>query len=187
MVLAARRRGQATTRLDWTVSDVVRSPVPASKLLPRLILIATLTGCAKSDGPSAACGIAALTAPLVVLESFGKGNLLDQVPPAVPERLPVRFVAGPAVRGTAIIDSAGKIQVTVAEHPTQPVVGYGVLVVDGRFQAQGVVAYEGVPVPGAATLGQLVLAGRSVPLLGVRLDPRTINDPRCPLLPDSLR
>ena len=159
----------------------------ACKLLPCVILIATLTGCGKSDGPSAACGIAALTAPLVVLESFGKGNLLDQVPPAVPERLAVRFVAGPAVRGTAMIDSAGKIQVTVAEHPNQAPVGYGVLVVDGRFQAQGVVAYEGVPVPGAVTLGRLILPDLSVPLLGVRLDPRTINDPRCPLLPDSLR
>ena len=187
MVLAAPRRGQATTRLDWTISDVVRSPVPVSKLLPSLILTVALAGCGKSDGPSAACGIAALTAPLVVLESFGKGNLLDQVPPTIPERFAVRFVAGPAVRGTAIIDSTGKIQVTVAENPNQASVGYGVLVVDGRYQAQGVVAYEGVPVPGAATLGQLILPGRSVPLLGVRLDPRTINDPRCPLLPDSLR
>ena len=187
MVLAARRRGQATTHLDWTVSDVVRSPLPASQLLPRLILTAALLGCAKSDGPSAACGIAALTAPLVVLESFGKGNLLDQVPPTVAERFAVRFVAGPAVRGTAIIDSTGKIEVTVAAPPNQAAVGYGVLVVDGRYQTQGVVAFEGVPVPGATTLGRLVLADRSVPLLGVRLDPRAINDPRCPLLPDSLR
>lgn len=187
MVPAAPRRGQATNRLDWTVSDVVRSAVTASRLPASLFLMATLAGCGKSEGPSAACGITALAAPLVVLESFGKGNLLDQVPPAVPPRLPVRFVAGPAVRGSAVLDSAGKIQVTVAEHPNQAPVGYGVLVVDGRYAVQGVVAFEGVPVPGAVTLGRLTLPDLSVPLLGVRLDPKSINDPRCPLLPDSLR
>ena len=186
MVPAATRRGQATTHLDWTVSDVLRSAVTSHRFF-RVLLMAALVGCGKSDGPSAACGIVALAAPLVVLESFGKGNLLDHVPTAVPPRLPVRFVAGPAVRGQFLIDSAGRLRVTVAEHPKGFPVGYGVLVVDGQDHSQGVVIYEGVPVPGAMTLGQVVLPSLSVPLLGVRLDPRAIADPRCPLLPDSLR
>ena len=187
MVPAAPRRGQATTCLDWTVSDVPRSALSASHVPLRIILVAALVGCGKSDGSSASCGISALTAPLVVLESFGKGNLLDHVPPDVPPRLPVRFVAGPAVRGGFVIDSAGRLQVTVNERPNRTPAGYGVLVVDGRFRAQGVVVYEGTPVPGATILGRVVLPDTSLPLLGVRLDPRTIADPRCPLLPDSLR
>ncbi len=187
MVPAARRRGQATTRLDWTVSDVPRSDLPVRRIPPRILLLAAMAGCGRGDGPSAACGISALTAPLVVLESFGRGNLLDQVPPDVPPSLPVRFVAGPAVRGGLVIDSTGRLQLTIAARPAGTPAGYGVLVVDGLFRSQGVVIYEGSSVPGATLLGRVVLPDTTLPLLGVRLDPRTIADPRCPLFPDSLR
>ncbi|MEP6590032.1 MAG: hypothetical protein ABJC19_02510 [Gemmatimonadota bacterium] len=159
-----------------------------AKLAPlSLVVCAALAGCGTSKSGSAACGISALTAPLVVLESFGKGNLLDQVPPVVPERVPVRFVAGAAVTGALATDSTGRLRLTVTEHPAGAPAGYGVLVVDGRYQVQGVVIYEGVAVPGATVLGQLLLPELTLPLLGVRLDPRTIADPRCPLFPDSLR
>ncbi|MES2304193.1 MAG: hypothetical protein V4558_01725 [Gemmatimonadota bacterium] len=154
---------------------------------PSTILLAALLGCGKSDGPSAACGISALTAPLVVLESFGQGNLLDHVPADVPTTVAVRFVAGPAVRAPLQTDSAGHLRVTLAGHPKGTKVGYGVLVADGLDRVQGVVAFEGAPVPGATALGQLVFPDTVVLLLGVRLDPRRIADARCPLFPDSLR
>ncbi|MEO5797895.1 MAG: hypothetical protein ABIZ70_13915 [Gemmatimonadales bacterium] len=153
----------------------------------RIITLAALFGCGKSDGPSAACGISALTAPLVVLESFGKGNLLDHVPADLPAAVTVRFVAGPAVRAPLQTDSAGKLRVTLAGRPKGANVGYGVLVTDGLDRVQGVVAFEGAAVPGATVLGQLVFPDISLQLLGVRLDPRSIADPRCPLFPDSLR
>jgi hypothetical protein len=187
MVPAASRDGQATTRLDWTVSDVLRLAVPIRHVPLRILLLAALGACGKPDGPSAACGISALTAPLVVLESFGKGNLLDQVPPDFPAALPVRFVAGPAVRGALKADSAGRLEVTLGERPAGTQVGYAVLVTDGLTRSQGIVVFEGAPVPGATTLGKLVLPDTTVPLLGVRLDPRSIADTRCPLFPDSLR
>lgn len=187
MVPAAMHGGQATTRLDWTVSDVLRFAVPVRHVPLRIVILAALAACGKSDGPSAACGISALTAPLVVLESFGKGNLLDQVPPDFPASLPVRFVAGPAARGSLAADSAGRLLVTLPTRPAGSQVGYAVLVTDGLFRSQGVVVFEGAPVPGAAILGQLVFPDSAFPLLGVRLDPRSIADPRCPIFPDSLR
>lgn len=187
MVPAGTRDGQATTRLDWTVSDMLRFAVPVRPLPSRLLLLAALAGCGKSDGPSATCGISSLTAPLVVLESFGKGNLLDQVPPDFPTSTVVRFVAGPAVKGSIQPDSSGKLRVTVSSRPEGAKAGYAVLVTDGRFRVQGVLIYEGAPVPGATTLGSVVFPDGAIPLLGVRLDPRTIADPRCPLFPDSLK
>ncbi|MES2125416.1 MAG: hypothetical protein V4503_12085 [Gemmatimonadota bacterium] len=161
-------------------------------MVPRFVPLslaaaALMSACDRPGGGSAACGISALTAPLVVLESFGKGNVLDQVPPDLPARLPVRFVAGAAVAGGLVADSAGKLRLTVTEHPEGAPAGYGVLVVDGRYQVQGAVVFEGTAVPGATRLGDLILPNLTLPLLGVRLDPRSIADPRCPLFPDSLR
>lgn len=187
MVPAGAHHGQATTRLDWTVSDVLRFAVPVRHVPPSIVLLAALAGCGKSDGPSATCGISSLTAPLVVLESFGKGNVLDQVPPDLPASVVVRYVAGPAARATMAADSAGKLRVTLPARPVGTNVGYAVLVTDGLFRVQGVVMFEGAPVPGATTLGRVVFPDSAFPLLGVRLDPRTIADPRCPLFPDSLR
>lgn len=161
--------------------------MPVRHVPLRIALLTGLISCGRSDGPSAACGISALTAPLVVLESFGKGNLLDQAPPDVPAKVPVRFVAGPAVPGTFRIDSTGALRVTLLERPAGTTLGYAVLVVDGLYRSQGIVVYEGTPVPGATILGQLILPDTALPLLGVRLDPRTIADARCPLFPDSLR
>lgn len=187
MVPAAAHPGQATTRLDWTILTVPRLAVCLRHLPVRTLLLAAIAGCSARQDGSATCGISALTAPLVVLESFGKGNLLDHVPPDIPTHLPVRFVAGPAVRGNFAIDSAGQIAATLAVRPAGTVAGYAVLVVDGLLRAQGAVVFEGTGVPGATLLGKLTLPDTTLPLLGVRLDPRSIADPRCPLLPDSLR
>jgi hypothetical protein len=51
----------------------------------------------------------------------------------------------------------------------------------------GVMVYEGDPIPGAPMLGQVSLAGGSIPLIGVQVDPEKIMDPNCPsLFPDSI-
>ena len=42
-------------------------------------------------------------------------------------------------------------------------------------------------VPGAPRLGEVSLAGSSIPLIGVQADPSTFTDPSCPsLFPDSV-
>lgn len=194
MVPAAARNGQAigatTSPLDWTVPKPevgvrIRS-VPGRLTAAATLVLGACSG--GKGGGSASCGIAAMTGPLVVLQAFGKGNVLDQPPPDVPPRLPVRFVAGPVFRGTFTLDSAGTaVHGTLGTHPANLPAGYAVLVTDGLLRVQGAVIYEGVPVPGATVLGTLALPDTTLPLLGVRMDPRQIADPRCPLLPDSLR
>lgn len=194
MVPAAARDGQAidgtTSPLDWTVPKP-EVGVRIRSVPVRLVALLALGACAGGDkgaSGSASCGIAAMTGPLVVLQAFGKGNVLDQAPPDVPPRLPVRFVAGPAFRGTFALDSiGGRITGRLDRHPKDLPAGYAVLVTDGLLRVQGAVIFEGTPVPGATQLGTLVLPDTTLPLLGVRMDPRQIADPRCPLLPDSLR
>jgi hypothetical protein len=46
--------------------------------------------------------------------------------------------------------------------------------------------YEGAPVEGAPTIGTISMGSASLPLIGIQLDPAKIEDPRCPLFPDSL-
>lgn len=151
------------------------------------LLVAGLAACDKNAG-SVSCGIDAFTGPLVVKESFGKGAALRTVPEAMPTRLPIRLVAGPAWRGTVAGDSTGGWLVTVQGAVSkQARVGYGVLVVDYHNTALGVLAFDGQTIRGAAALGRLAIGDTVVPLLGVRLDPAAIQNARCPIFPDSLR
>ena len=58
---------------------------------------------------------------------------------------------------------------------------------DRKGETLGALVFEGVSIPGAPVLGDLTLRDTIIPLLGVRVDRRQIEDPKCPLFPDSTR
>lgn len=182
MLPAAGRSGQAR---PWRTRDKFQPMRPALLLL--LGATAATGACSRPNG-SASCGIASLTGPLVVKESFARGNVLTNVPDFAPGHLPVRLVAGPAWRGTVAKDSTGGWRITTEGTVSRTAhVGYGVLVLDTQDAPLGVLAFDGRAVPGAIRLGSLVIADTVVPLLGVRIAAPSIQDPRCPVFPDSLR
>ncbi len=98
----------------------------------------------------------------------------------------VRQVAGaafPAIVGRAdtlwIVGVQGRLPANVKP-------GFGVLVQDLQGKARGVMLYEGTPLEGAPQIGTVSVGDRSVPLIGIQLDPAKIEDPNCPLFPDSV-
>jgi|ERR1035437_2371968 hypothetical protein len=152
----------------------------------RLIVVPALAACARSAS-SPTCGIAALTRPLAVKQSFAEGNVLTVLPDATPATLAVRLVAGPAWRGSVVRDRTGWRVTTHGVVSKGAHVGYGVLVVDYHDLPLGVLAFDGHAIAGAPDLGTLAIGDTVVPLLGVRIDPQAVQDPRCPVFPDSLR
>ena len=52
--------------------------------------------------------------------------------------------------------------------------------------ARGVLIYEGSPIAQAPVLGTVTIEARTVPLLGIQLDPGKYEDARCPVFPDSV-
>jgi hypothetical protein len=140
------------------------------------------------DGrPSAACGLAALAGPTALLAQFGiPDQTLAKPPHNLPERLVVRQVAGaayPAVVGRAdslwIIGLQGNL-------PANVKAGFGVLVQDLGGKAVGVLLYEGTPVEAAPQIGSVAIGDGSVPLIGIQVNPAKIQDPGCPLFPDTV-
>lgn len=161
-----------------------------SRHLPSLpvAFLLFLAACGGDGGSSVTCGIAALTGPLVAKEAFAKGNTLVAPPDSAPASLPLRIVAGAALRGNvATVDSLGWHISTPDAVADGPPFGYGVLLVDRKGEVLGALVFEGVPIPGAPLLGDITLRGVTLPLLGVRVDRRQIEDPKCPLFPDSTR
>lgn len=151
--------------------------------LPLLVLL--LAACAPSERGTR-CGIAALAGPGLLLEEFTRGNTLPEIPDSMPEALVVRLAAAEAFRGlVGRTDSAWVVGVegTLPDH-LKP--GFGVLVVDPVRGVQGVVIYEGPPIPGAPVLGSVSLGSANVPLLGLRATVAAFQEPSCPLFPDSL-
>ena len=148
-----------------------------------------IAGCARSGDrqPSAACGLASLAGPTALLAQFGIANQTLGTPPRnLPERLVVRLVAGtayPAIVGRAdslwIIGVEGSLPLNVKP-------GFGVLILDPGEKTRGVVLYEGRPVEGAPEIGRVSIGDITVPLIGIQLDPAKIEDPRCPLFPDTV-
>lgn len=154
---------------------------------PRPVALLMLAAaCTRTPG-SASCGIEALTRPLAVKQSFAEGNVLTVVPDATPANVAVRLVAGPAWRGTVAAEGSGWRVTTHGTVSGSAHVGYGVLVVDFHGTPLGVLAFDGHSVAGAPALGTLAIGDTVVPLLGVRIDPQVLQDPRCPVFPDSLR
>jgi hypothetical protein len=157
--------------------------------LPRIASILALTAaCGGSEGRvPATCGLAAVAAASSLLEQFTIPNRTLAAPPAsLPERTVARVVAGGAF--PAVVGRTDTLLVIGVEgSPPGPTPGFGVLVVDGSEQVQGVMLYEGDPIPGAPRLGEVSLGASSVPLIGVQADPAAFTDPSCPaLFPDSV-
>lgn len=154
-------------------------------LLPVLFLLACTSSGDRS--PGAACGLAALAGPTALLAQFGIADQTLASPPRnLPERMVVRQVAGaafPAIVGRAdslwIVGVQGRLPANVKP-------GFGVLIQDLKGTARGVMLYEGTPVEGAPEIGTVSVGDRSIPLIGIQLDPAKIEDPNCPLFPDSV-
>lgn len=146
-----------------------------------------LVACGDGGSHAAPCGIAALAGPTALLTQFGVPQQTLGTPPThLPERLVVRLVAGPAYRGVVgrsdslwIIGMDGALPAG-----TKPV--FGVLVLDQRGSARGVLLYETEIVQGAPPIGNVSVGNVSVPLIGIQVDPAKIEDPRCPFFPDSV-
>lgn len=148
---------------------------------PALALLLAACG---GQGSSTACGIAAMTGPLIALEGFARGDAIVSPPAGLPPSMPARFVAGPS--GTALVSTAegGALIASVdAPVPDGARPGYGVLLVDRSRDPLGILVYDGVPVRGALALGTLEVGDSIVPLLGLAVTPSTIEDERCPLFP----
>jgi hypothetical protein len=154
-----------------------------------ILTLLLVAGCTRSGdrAPSAACGLAALAGPTALLAQFSTPDQTLGAPPrTLPERLVVRSVAGPAY--PAIVGRADSLWIIGVQgglpHNVKP--GFGVLVLDPGGKARGVVLYEGTPVEGAPEIGRVSVGDITVPLIGIQLDPAKIEDPRCPLFPDSV-
>ena len=152
-------------------------------------LFALTAACGGSEGRvPATCGLAAVAAASTLLEQFTVPNRTLSAPPSsLPERTIARVVADGAF--PAVVGRTDTLLVVGVEGnpPASTKVGFGVLVVDRSERVQGVMLYEGNPIPGAPRLGEVSLGGSSIPLIGVQADPTTFTDPSCPsLFPDSV-
>jgi hypothetical protein len=151
-----------------------------------LAAAALLAGCDRRPG-GAPCGIAALAGPTALLTQFSVPHQTLGSPPSnLPEKLVVRLVAGPALRG--IVGRTESLWLIGVEGtlPANAKPGFGVLVLDAAGKARGVMLYEGLPVEGAPRIGTVSIGTASLPLIGIQLDPTKIEDPRCPFFPDSV-
>lgn len=151
--------------------------------------VLALAACGGSEGRvPATCGLAAVAAASTLLEQFTVPNRTLAAPPgSLPERTVARVVADGAF--PAVVGRTDTLLVIGVEgNPTSNAKpGFGVLVVDPSERVQGVMLYEGDPIPGAPRLGEVSLGGSSIPLIGVQADPSTFSDPSCPsLFPDSV-
>lgn len=149
--------------------------------------LVVLTGCGVSSRGTR-CGIVALAGPTLLLEEFTKpGRTLAAIPDRMPPVLPVRMVAGPAQRGLVGRTDTSWVIGVDGPLPIRSVAGFGVLVVDPVIGPEGVLLYEGNPIPGAPLLGGVHLGPRVLPLIALGAAVASFEDTRCPLFPDSLK
>jgi len=155
---------------------------------PLVLVLALGFACGKPPSSGgAACGLAALAGPTALLTQFAvPRQTLSRAPARLPERMVARVVAGPAV--VALVGRADTLLVIGVEGSIPPAItpGYGVLVLDQGEKARGVMLFEGLPVEGAPKIGTVTIGPATLPLIGIQLDPAKIEDPRCPLFPDSV-
>ncbi|MSR03570.1 MAG: hypothetical protein EXR94_12655 [Gemmatimonadetes bacterium] len=152
-----------------------------------LSLVATLASCGWSN-QGTRCGIFSLAGPTMLLEEFTKpGTTLSAAPATMPPVLAVRVVAGQAQRALVGNADSGWVVGVDGPLPDQPVPGFGVLLSDRVLGVQGVLLYEGLPIPGAPTLGSVHIGARVIPMIGLETQTAGFQDGRCPFFPDSLR
>ena len=156
--------------------------------LPRLALPALLAGLLACGGDrQPVCGFTAMAGATMLLNEFTVPNQVLSKPPAnLPERLVVRLAAGPAYPAVVGRSESGWLVGVEGSLPAGVRPGFGALVLDLSGAARGVVLYEAEPVQGAPSIGTVALGDTTVPLLGIQLDPAKVEDPRCPLFPDSV-
>ena len=152
------------------------------------VLVLT-AGCDRPDGGvPPTCGMAALAGATNLLEQFTIPNqTLAEPPGSLPERTVARVAADGAL--PVVVGRTDSLLVLGVEGnpPATVKPGFGVLVMDTQDRVMGVMLYEGDPIPGAPKLGLVSVAGGSIPLIGIQVDPARITDPNCPsLFPDSI-
>ena len=151
-----------------------------------LSLLLVLTACTgRASGTN--CGIVGLAGPSLLLEEFTKpGRTMSELPDNMPERLVVRLAAGAAY--PAIVGKTDSSWVIGIDAPTEVRLrpGFGVLVVDPSLGVQGLLVYEGSPIPGAPVLGQVNAGTQNLPFHGLRANIAGFQDVSCRLFPDSL-
>ena len=148
-----------------------------------LAMVLLLAGCTDRD---AACRLAHLAGPMSVMEGFARGDGITAAPAILPERLVARFLGGGAVSATLQHDSTGALRLVVPpplDGVPQPT--WAVLVTDRTLTTLGVIRYDGPILPGYQEIGQVTAGTFLVPMLGVRVDPEAVSDPRCPFFPAS--
>jgi hypothetical protein len=152
-----------------------------------LISLTALASCGPPRG-GGACGLTAIAGATMLLQEFGvPGQTLADPPAKLPPHLVARVAAGPAFEAVLgrTPDSGWVIGIDGSVPPTiKP--GFGVLVMDKSGQARGVMIYESDPIQGAPPIGKLSIDTLMLPLLAIELDPGRIEDPRCPLFPDTV-
>jgi hypothetical protein len=147
-----------------------------------------LAGCASGARSGTACGIVGLAGPSLLLEEFTKpGRTLSEVPAGMPEHLVARIAAGPVYPALAGRTDSSWVVGIDARLPAKPRPGFGVLVVDPTLGIQGILLYEGTPIPGAPVLGTVNAGDLNVPFHGLRASVAAFEDPGCRLFPDSLK
>jgi hypothetical protein len=124
----------------------------------------------------------------MLLQEFGvPGQTLGEPPANLPARMVARVAAGPAFEAVVgrTADSGWIIGIDGSvPSPIKP--GFGVLVLDLSGKARGVMVYESEPLQGAPLVGKLAVDSLLLPLIAIQLDPGKVEDPRCPLFPDSV-
>ena len=145
-----------------------------------------LNACGK-PGVGATCGFSAVAGSTVLLGEFSRpGQTLSEAPATLPERLVVRLVAGPAYPAIVGRNAEGLLVGIDGPLPPGVIPGFGVLILDPTGKAHGVLLYESRPIKGAPTLGGVSVSSKTVPLIGIQVDPARIEDARCPFFPDSV-
>lgn len=155
---------------------------------PLLAGFLLLAACSPSKGGGGACGLTAIAGATMLLQEFGvEGQTLADPPTGLPPRLVARVAVGPAFEAVVGRTADSGWVIGVDGHiPSTIKPGFGVLVMDPTGLARGVMIYEADPIQGAPPIGRLSVDTLMLPLLGIQVDPARVEDPRCPLFPDSI-
>lgn len=185
--MSCRSRRGVKQRVPVAVGVMFDSDPRGDPMRRSLLLLLSLAACSPAKGDGAACGMAAVFGPAMLLSEFATpGQTLGAPPESLPGRLVARLVAGPALPALVGRDR-GKWMVGVDGHaPRSFSPGFGVLVEDTASRPLGVMIYEGETVRGAPILGHVSVADTLVPLIGISLPSARFEDARCTVFPDSI-
>lgn len=159
------------------------------KTAPLLLFVVALAACGGGERTrAAACGIAQLAGPAVVQQQLDNPRQwVTAVPRVLPTDLPARVVG--QREGRAAVDVSEDVLAVRYRgdgFPTDPQVGFGLLVVDDTSQrVVGILVYDAAAPGGRPELGYVTNGERSIPLFGVRVSWADVSNPRCPLLGDT--